>query len=300
MKAKNAFTLILALSLIFPIAFTACSNENDPNQEVLSTDELSYEAFVVGGSSFSASGASYQVEKNIRKLQEKTDSSRPQTVTLTINGQTITGTYSHSEKKFPDNFYRHIYYGENKGHDFYLDDSGQLLWLWDNMVLESKAENKEELTEEACMAIAKEFILNNVSDKIDLDAYTIRKSDGLTQGYTFVFKKYINGFATMDEAWIGVLKSGEVYSYSSTMFGKISADDMPKLDQGKLTKTIENKLDTIYQDTRDNYAAIKYKDPELSLMLLDDGTPAIYCAVGVHFEDDRGGYISDLVSMVIT
>ena len=301
MKAKNTFALILALSLIFPFAFTACSNENDPNQEVLSTDELSYEAFLVGGSSFSASGASYQVEKNIRKLQEKTDSSRPQTVTLTINGKTITGTYSHSEKQFPNTFYRHIYYGRNKGHKFLLDDSGQLLrFTWHDMTSEFKVENKKELTEEACMAIAKEFILNNVSDKINLDAYTIRKSDGLTQGYAFEFKKYINGFATMDEARVGVLKSGEVYSYSSTMFGKISADDMPKLDQGKLTKTIENKLDTIYQDTRDNYAAIKYKEPELSLMLLDDGTPAIYCAVGVHFEDGRGGHISDMVSMIIT
>ena len=297
MKAKNTFALVLALSLVFPFAFTACSNEDKPNQETLSADELNYEAFVVG-SSLSASGVSYQTEMDIHKL-EKTDSSIPQTVTLTIDGKTVTGTYSHSEKVFPNNFYRHIYYGETKIHKFYLDDSGRLLSFRWGPRSEFETENKKELTEEACLAIAKEFILNNVSDKINLDEYTykVRKSDGL---YTFVFEKYINSFATMDSAEVDVLKSGEVFSFFSTMFGKISAADMPKLDQDKITQTIEKKLDTIYQDVRGKYAAVKYEEPELSLILLDNGTPAIYCAVGVRFEDGKGGSIGELVSMIIT
>ena len=300
MKTKNTFALILALSLIFPVAFTACSNADEQNSETFSTDELNYEALVVG-SSLSASGVEYTVEKDIYNLDKKTDSSLPQTATLTLNGKTITGTYSHSEKQFPNTFYRHVYYGETKGRKFFLDDSGQLLrFIWGDITVGLETENYEALTEEACMAIAKDFILNNVSDKINLDEYTVDIQDEGTHTYRFVFKKYINGFATMDEATVAVVKTGEVFSFSSTMFGRISAADMPKLDQDKITQTIEKKLDTIYQDVRGKYAAVKYEEPELSLILLDDGTPAIYCAVSVRFEDGKGGSIGELVSMIIT
>ena len=72
MKAKNTFALVLALSLIFPFAFTACSNEDDPNQEVFNTDELNYEAFVVDAS-LSAAGVEYAVERDIYTAEEKTE-----------------------------------------------------------------------------------------------------------------------------------------------------------------------------------------------------------------------------------
>ena len=301
MKAKNTFSLILALSLVFPFAFTACSNEDKPNQETLSADELSYEVFVVG-SSLSASGVSYQTEMSINSYEEKTDPSVPQTVTLTIDGKTVTGTYSHSEKQFPMNYYEHIYYGSGKGHKFYLDDSGQLLeYLWGDITVGMETENKEELTEEACLAIAKEFILNNVSDKINLDAYTVRKADdGRTNMYTFKFRKYINGFSTMDNASVTILNTGEVFSFYSCMFGKISADDMPELDREEITQAIGKKLDTIYQDVKGKYAAVKYEEPILSLTLLDDGTPALNGSVGIRFEDGKGGSTSDAVKLVIT
>ena len=300
MKAKNTFALVLALSLIFPFAFTACSNEDDPNQGVIYADELNYEAFVVG-SSLSASGISYQEEKNVYKLEEKTDSSLPQTATLTINGFTLEGTYTHSEKIFPHIFYKHIYHSADGLYEFSLDDSGQLLTLF--IFTNSgkiDANITKELTEEACLEIAKDFILNTVSAKVDLDEYTISKVKESNDRYTFEFKKYINGFATMDETRVGVLKNGSVYSYNATMFGRISADDMPKLNQEKITQTIEKKLDTIYQDVRGKYAAVKYEDPELCFALLDDGTPAVYCEVSVRFEDGKGGSFGEMVSMIIT
>lgn len=301
MKAKNTFALILALSLIFPFAFTACSSADDPNQEVMQADESNYEVFVVG-SSLSASGVSYQIERKINNLEVKTDPSVPQTVTLTIDGKTVTGTYSHSEKQFPMNYYKHIYYGSGKGHKFYLDDSGQLLcYIWGDITVGMEAENKEELTEEACLAIAKGFILNNVSDKINLDAYTVRKvDDGRTKTYTFKFRKYINGFSTMDNASVTVVKTGEVFSFFSCMFGRISASDMPELNQEEITQAIEKKLDSIYQEARGKCDAVKYGKPALSLTLLDDGTPALNGSVGIRFEYGNGGSTGDAIKLIIT
>ena len=40
MKAKNTFALILALSLIFPLA--ACNSADDPGQEVIHANERLY------------------------------------------------------------------------------------------------------------------------------------------------------------------------------------------------------------------------------------------------------------------
>ena len=299
MKAKNTFALVLALSLIFPFTFTACSNEDEPNQEVIRTDESNYEAFVVG-SSLSASGIEYAVEKDIYTVKEKTDPTAPPTVTLTISGYTLEGTYSHSRMNLPNNYYKHIYYGRNSIHELYLDDSGQITaFFWPDLRTESKKKDEMELTEEECLKIAKDFILNTVSAKVNLDEYVVRQTEEQADNYWFVFTKHINGFATIDEARVRVSKNGYVYSYSSTMFGRISAEDMPKLDQNKLTKTIENKLDTIYQEVKGKFAAVKYEEPKLRLMLLDDGTPAVYCSVTVRFEIGKGGSISDLVSMVI-
>lgn len=300
MKAKNTFALVLALSLIFPFAFTACSNEDEPNQEVFSADELNYEAFVVG-SSLSASGVSYQVEKDIYTAKEKTDPTAPPTVTLTISGYTLEGTYSHSQMNFPNNYYKHIYYGRNSTHEFRLDDSGQIsFFLWPDLRTEIGKKGEKEHTEEECLKIAKDFILNTVSAKVNLDEYVVKQTEEQADNYRFVFTKHINGFATKDEARVRVSKNGYVYSYSSAMFGRISAADMPKLDQEKITQTIEKKLDTIYQDAKDNFAAVKYEEPELSFTLLDDGTPAVYCEVSVRFEDGKGGSFGELVSMIIT
>lgn len=298
MKTKNTLALILALSLIFP--FTACSNADEQNSETFSTDDFNYEAFVVE-SSLSASGVSYQVEKDIHTAKEKTDSSVPQTVTLTISGYSLEGTYSHSQMNFPNNYYKHIYYGRDSNHELRLDDSGQIsFFIWPDLRTELRKKGEKELTEEECLKIAKDFILNTVSAKVNLDEYVVKQTEEQADNYRFVFTKYINGFATKDEARVRVSKNGYVYSYSSAMFGRISAADMPKLDQDKLTKTIEKKLDTIYQDVRGKYAAVKYEEPELSFTLLDDGTPAIYCAVTVRFEDGKGGSFGEMVSMIIT
>ena len=104
----------------------------------------------------------------------------------------------------------------------------------------------------------------------------------------------------MDNASVTILNTGEVFSFYSCMFGKISADDMPELDREKITQAVEKKLDAIYQDVRGNYAAVKYEKPIFSLTLLDDGTPVLYGGVGIQFEDRKGGHTSDALKFVVT
>jgi len=286
-KIKNIFLIILSLMSVFPLV--ACNGNT-----------LSYEAFITDAS-LSGSGVDYQIEKNIYKTEEKNDPSVPKTVTLNINGYTLEGAYSHSEKIFPNIFYKHFYYSADRSYDFSLDDSGQLLTLF---ISEGSGkldtETKKELSEEECLAIAKDFILKTVSAKVDLEEYTVNEVKELEDRYKFEFKKYINGFATMDGAHVGVLKSGHVYSYTSTMFGKISANDMPKLDHEKIIQTIETKLDTLYRDVKGNYASIDYEEIEYYFTPLEDGKPAVYCIVSIRFDHGNGGSHGEMVSMLIT
>ena len=286
-QMKKIFLAAFCVALVFSLV--ACKEK-----------VLSYEVFTVG-SSLSASGTEYKVEKDIHEVAKKTDSSRPQTASLTINGKTITGTYSHSEKRFPDNFYQHIYYGKSTTNKMCFDDSGKLVKLiWPEMAKEYDTETTKELTEEECLAIAKDFILNMFSDKVNLDEYTVNSVEGTSQEYKFEFKKYITGFATADKTRITVLKDGTVYLYNSTMFDKISANDMPTLDQDKLVQVAEKKLDSIYQDTKGKHDTVIYGKPEFYLTLLEDGNPVLYCTVSVRFEDGKGGSFSEMVSMIIT
>ena len=287
MKAKNTFPLILSLALVFTLS--ACSD-----------DTFSYTAFLVDHSD-SAAGVDYQVEMDVAEAEKKNDSSAPKTVTLNISGCALEGTYSHSEMGPFSNYYEHIYYGRSKTHELRLDDSGQInFFIWPDLKNELKTKSEKVLTEEECLAIAKDFILNTVSAKVNLDEYTIEKIEKQKDTYHFVFTKYINGFATADEARVRVLKNGYVYSYSSTMFGRISADDVPKLDQEKVVRTIEKKLDSIYQDVKSKYDSVNYEEPEFYVAILKDGKPAIYCVVTVRFKQSSGLSHGEAVSMIIT
>jgi hypothetical protein len=203
--------------------------------------------------------------------------------------------------RFPDNFYRHIYYGETKISSFHLDDSGRLLYfVWKDVIFDGR-EGSAIHTEEECLAIAKDFLLNNISSQIDFADYTIETiTHGNSDGYDFVLRKYLNDCATTEQMTVCVRKNGSFFSYSSFMFGKFSADDMPKIDQDKLVQVVEKKLDTIYQDAKGKYAAVNYGEPKIYITLLEDETPAVYCTVSVCFEDGQGGSFSELTSLLIT
>ena len=259
-----------------------------------------YEAFVIGHSD-SASGTTYQIENNIKETKEKTDTTVPQTVTLTINGYTVKGTYSHSEMRFPDNFYRHIYYGETRTSSFHLDDSGQLLYIvWKDITIDGR-EDTAVYTEEECLAIAKDFLLNNVSSRIDFADYTIKTiAYDNPDIYEFVLRKYISDCATTEEATISIRKNGAFFAYSSFMLGKFSADDMPKLDREKIIQTAEKKLDAVYANTKRNFASVVYEEPECYFTLLEDGKAAAFCTIAVRFEDGNGGSFGEIVSLLIT
>ena len=286
-KIKNAIPVILSLLLIFAIA-------------VYSENAHSYRAYVIG-SSLSASGTEYKAEKNIYEKEEKDEASAPKTATLSVNGYTLEATYSHSEKSFPDNYYKRIYLGRTPTHHLYFDSSGQLLsFHWTDMNKEIKAKVAKEHTREECLAIAKDFILNNVSDKIDFAEYSVEETRSFENRYAFRFRKYINGYATTDEATVTVLKNGFLFDFVSHMFGKISADDMPNLNREKIVRTAEKKLDVIYKDAKGKFAAVKYEEPDLLFVLLDDGSPAIRYRVSARFEDGTGGSFGESVSLLIT
>lgn len=300
---KNITKLVICTAFLAILTFSlaACESKKTTETEPTTNNEavFNYEAFVIGHSD-SASGTTYQIEKNIKETKEKIDTTAPKTATLTIDGYTIEGTYSHSEMRFPDNFYRHVYYGEKKTHTFHLDDSGQLLLLtWPDMQA-TFSESEKVCTEEECLDIAKNFVLNNISSKINFADYTVMTNEvPYVDVYVFAFRKNISDCDTTDQVIVEIHKSGSLYGYSSFMFDRIPSDTA-KFDSGKATQTVKEKLNSIYQDVKGKHDAVNYEEPEFYITILEDGKPAIYCVVTVRFENGKGGSISDLVSMIIT
>ena len=285
MKTKN--TILTTLSLVLVLALSACSSNT-----------LSYDTFVIDLSD-SAAGAGYQVEKELCKTEKQVDLTVPQTATLTINDKTIIGTYSHSEKTFPDTFYTHLYQEEDTSCEFALDDSGKITWL-SMPTKDLKTENAKELTKEACLTIAKDFILNTISANVNLDEYTVNEVAGSSDSYSFEFRKYINDYATVDKASVHVLKNGTIWLYKSTMFGRISADSTPKLNQSKIIRAVEKKLDTIYRDAKESGASAAYEKAEYYFTLLEDGKPAVYCDATIRLRYVGGMSCGEMVRLIIT
>ena len=294
MKTMKGISWI-ALFLIIGLAFAACE-QPDSTHKLFAT-EPAYEVSVVDASD-SAAGIAYQIESDVKRTKEKVDDSVPKTASLTINGQKIEGTYSHSEMVFPNNFYRHIYLAKDGKVEFFLDNSGRLLcFSGAEFFIENVGEN--ERTEEECLTIAKEFIQDYFAKDLDLSKYTMEKTRVSATDYRFLFIRDVDGWKTSEQILIVINKDGSVQTFSTYMLDQISVDYVA-FDKEKTLAVMNEKLDEIYAEAKTQWFAINYEDPNFVFTLLEGGKPAVYCTVTIRFETESGGSFGEMVSMIIT
>ena len=190
-------------------------------------------------------------------------------VTKTVFGETVVGTYLYSTHNRPDTFYTRVYATED-GRLFGSDKDGILrFYTW-----EIDASIKTVCTEQECQAIAKKFL----TPYVDVENYkvsTVTKEDGTL--YEFTFKKYYGDHPTVDHATVTVHQSGQLYAYSSTMFGKLSDHSDHPIDETKLNALINQDIESMYPDI-----SVTRSEPVFIYNTVSD----IYCLVDVKYESD--------------
>lgn len=282
MKVFNRF-FILLITLVFIFSLSACGKHANSH-----TQEVSYRPMLVHYSD-SVPGLSHSPEVTYWQHDKYVDESVPKTMLQNIDGKNVTGDYAYTDKDFPNNFATRIYYDE-RNLQFGLDEAGILqFYFWGDSNINTN--NKLICKEQECLSIAKTFL----KDYTNIDDYTISTIEKADRGlYEFTFTKYLNGYATTDQAIVTVHNSGTLYSFSSFMLGRISNNNATPFEYEVLIEALHKKLDTVYKDIKNNYTSTIYEEPELFYTILDDGTSALYCAIDIKFSSTKNSTTSTL------
>ena len=221
-----------------------------------------------------------------------------QTLSQSINGNTVEGVYKESKYGYGNYFVTDRYKAENSADStwFEVDSDGMLAGYTHKR---SEEKTGKECTEDECIEIARAFMKNI----IDISDYKMEsKYDEAYDSYKIMFTKYVNDFETMDRAYVSVDKSGDVYLYTSNMLGKVPADVSTDFDLKAVKSTIEAKLDVLYENTKKTHDKTEYIDSEEILSVLEDGTPVLLVWYEIEYSKFEGEYeicSSDKIGFVV-
>lgn len=193
----------------------------------------------------------------------------------------VVGSYVETEKRFSE-FYNTHTYKDKRNRQFTLTEDGKLSsYFFGNNP--NKVENKQVYTESQCIEIASDFI-SNITDP---SQYTVTAEYNATRGmYTVSFNKYVNGFKCSDQAEIKVEEDGYIYSFSSTMLGRIPANARTSFNRKNVEKNIIAKLDEEYSKV--SYDKVTYENFNYELTIDENGKYALICYLDVSYKENYG------------
>lgn len=256
-------SLLLCLIAVFAVFFSACTSAED--YQVLIFDSSDSDGVTVNSDVYN-----YWSEDNIDVSNVKS------VLSVEIGGENYSGKFLRAQMITPNTY--PIYTYSDKNNDVFSVDPNGLLtsYFWGEP--ESPQGEQRKLSETACLKIAQQFLGNIV----DIDLYTLETEyEGDEERYKFTFTKYIDNQKTSDMAIISVLETGELYSYSSYMLGRIPADTQLDFDSEKATEAVYKKLDALYADAKHMYDKIEYNMVDQTITILESGDVAMLCYVDV-------------------
>ena len=236
------------------------------------------------GLSIKICGYSDSIPENPHKLEYKdwgkdsfVDSAAAECVELKIGNIEVIGTYVETEKRFSEFYNTHTYKDELNRY-FSLTEDGKLcIYFFGNNP--SQEEEKDACTESECIEISNKF----VSDITDISAYTVSAAfDENRKMYTISYTKYVDGFICSDRADVRIDETGYIYSFSSTMLGRIHSDTATDFDRDIIQEQIISKLDNEYRNAKKFYDKVSYENFYYELTIGDDGKYALICSVDVN------------------
>lgn len=251
-----------------------------PDDEEVPFD-LDYTALLVDYSD-SVDGVSCTVEYEFAERDRYEQITPSEKIQITIQQNKIEGTYRRSRYS-AYNYYPEYVYTDKHNNLFYVDPDGNLVsCFWGQTV-----SDKDPLTREQCVDIGKAF----AAEIFDISSYQLRVTDD-PQGkfYRMKFTKPINGYKTSEFAEICVQYTGELYSFSSSMLGKINIDSNASIDEEKLKSAVYERVDALYAPIKDNYDRVEYGEVTYMITVLKDGSCGVICEINVDFINIRGEY----------
>lgn len=282
MKVFNRL-FILLITLVFAFLLPACSKIAQ-----LYAQTVTYQPMLVHYSD-SIPGILHGPEVTYWQDNKYVEENISRTTLQHIDGKEVIGTYAHTDKEFPNTFATRIYYDE-RNLQFGLDEDGVLqFYFWGDVNIPT--DKKKVYTEQECLKIAEIFL----EDYTSVDDYTISTIIKADRGlYEFTFTKYLNGYATTDQATVTVHNSGILYSFSSFMLGRISSNNATPFVYDSIIGALHKKIDAVYKDVKNNYISTVYDEPELFYTVLDDGTTALYCVIDIQFSNTENNITSTI------
>lgn len=227
-------------------------------------------------------GYSDSIPENPHKLEYQdwskdafVDSKAEKKVAFSVGNIEVTGNYIDTEKRFSEFYETNRYKDENNCY-FSLTDEGKLCtYFFGN---DSSKENERTHTESECIDIARTFV-SNITDVSD---YSVTATfDENRKMYTISFVKYANEFRCSDRADIMVEETGHIYSFSSTMLGRIPSNATTNFNREVIQEQIISKLDAEYDKAKQAYDDVSYENFDYELTVDENGEYALICSIDV-------------------
>ncbi len=272
---------IILLVLLFTVLFAGCSKN----------DELSIRIC----------GYSDSIPENSHKLEYKdwskgtfTDFKAKKDIDFSIGAIHVAGNYIETEKRFSE-FYNTHTYKDKENRYFSLTDDGKLCaYFFGNCSIQNGSERI--YTESECIDIASTFL----SDIIDVSHYTVTTTFNESRRmYTISFVKYADGYRCSDRADIMIEETGYIYSFSSTMLGRISPEAVTNFDYEKMYDQIVSKLDREYSNAKQVYDDVSYENFDYELTINSEGEYALICSIDVKCSRSHNGYNSVISERIL-
>ncbi len=283
---------IILSSMLLLTAFVGCRESEEPSAKDNQPQENTLTIRICGYSD-SVPENPHELEFSDWSQDRYNDSKAEKEVTVTVGNENVTGSYVESEKRLCEFYVTHSYTDEKNRH-FSLTDDGKLSHYFFG-TNPSEAENEPTYTEQQCIDIASDFI----ADITDVSQYTVTAEFDQDRGmYTISFAKYADGFKCSDYARIKIEETGYIYSFSSTMLGRVPADAVTDFDKEDVKNQIISKLDEEYSQARQSYDKVAY-DIDYELTVDDKGEYALLCIVDVDFVDSYDGYDTTISERIL-
>lgn len=277
-------SFIIISLLLFMTLFTGCTKK----------DELSIR---ICGYSDSIPENSHKLEYQEWSEEAFVDSKAEKNISLSVGSIEVAGEYVETEIRFSEFYKTHKYRDENNRFFSVTDDGKLCAYFFGNR--SSEDDNERTYTESECIDIARKF-LSNITDVSEYTVTTVFDED--RRLYTVSFVKYADGFRCSDRADIRIEETGYIYSFSSTMLGRVSSDVTTNFDNEAIRSQIISKLDSEYSEAKQAYDDVSYENFDYELTIDDDGKYALICSIDVKCTRSYDGYdsiISERIRLLI-
>lgn len=269
---NRLIALLSIIGIVMVLCLVACSQNIKP-----------YSAMICGYSD-SISGIVLKPDYDEWSRESYYDNNQLKTIKVSVNGIDHNGTYIESERNYGTYETRHSYLDDNNK-IFEINDDGILsAYFWG-----SDRSLKNVKSQKECQAIAHDFIFSMFgSYPYDYEERISYEED--RNIYTFEYIKLIRNVETEDKITIAVETTGHIYSYRSSLCGKIQEDRVPGFELQKIHSIVTERLDDITKIARNTYDQVEYNDFRYSITMISNSRYAILCDVNVNCIERSGEF----------